>query len=186
MDPPSAKAKPISHGGITAGITDFRGEKLKEYSKICERSSPADTQISEEGEAGCAAGAGAEDPLQPVVETLVSLDVPLQPTEFSRSRDPPAAHGGPHTGGGCAFTRSLCWCRFLWAHREMSPHWSTVTVRTGDRTGTHWSSLLLEGCTLQGTHGRAMCELQPVVRTHTGEINGGLSPVGAGKGSPPP
>ncbi|KAF4787644.1 hypothetical protein TURU_167812 [Turdus rufiventris] len=50
------------------------------------RSSPADTQASEEG-GGCASCARAKIPLHPMGKTMVRQDAPLQPMEI---------HGGPH------------------------------------------------------------------------------------------
>jgi len=44
----------------------------------CERNSPADTKVSEEGEGGGAPDARAEIPLQPLVKTIVMQIVPLQ------------------------------------------------------------------------------------------------------------
>jgi len=42
-----------------------------------------------------------------------------------------------------------------------------------------WSSLCLKDCTLwEGTYAELVCEeLQPVGRTHIGEVHGGLSTV---------
>lgn len=48
---------------------------------MCERSNSADTLLSEKGGGGGAQGVRAEVPLQPMVQTLVSQAVPLQPTE---------------------------------------------------------------------------------------------------------
>jgi len=49
--------------------------------RICERNSPADTKVSEEGGGEGAPGAGEEIPLQPVEKTMVKQVVPLQPME---------------------------------------------------------------------------------------------------------
>ena len=49
--------------------------------RICERNNSADTKVSEEGGGGGAPGAGAEIPLQPVVQPMVRQAVPLQPLE---------------------------------------------------------------------------------------------------------
>ena len=56
--------------------------------RICERSNPADTKLSEEGGGGGAPGAGAEIPLQPVVgKTMVRQVVPLQSMVVRRGAD---------------------------------------------------------------------------------------------------
>ena len=54
--------------------------------RICERTSPADPQVSAEG-GGDAPGAGAEIPLQPVRKTTVRQAVPLQPREVRGGAD---------------------------------------------------------------------------------------------------
>ena len=53
----------------------------------CERKSPADTKISEEGGGVDAPGARAEIPLQPVVKTMVRQAVRLQPMEVNCGAD---------------------------------------------------------------------------------------------------
>ena len=69
MDPPLAKAKPISNSGSASGITYLRKGK-KSYRGVavaaresgvrrCERNKSADTKVSEEGGGGGAPGAGA-------------------------------------------------------------------------------------------------------------------------------
>ena len=64
MDPLLAKAEPISNGGSTFVITYLRrGKKMlcnsswKKGVRICERNSPADTKVREEGGGGGAPGA---------------------------------------------------------------------------------------------------------------------------------
>ncbi|PKU45158.1 protein pxr1-like [Limosa lapponica baueri] len=88
-DPPLAKAKPISGGGGT-GITYLRKGKRSLHNsncswkrgvRICEKNHSANTEASEEGGGGGAPGAGAEIPLQPVVNTVMSEAVLLQPME---------------------------------------------------------------------------------------------------------
>ncbi|GAB0188514.1 acid sphingomyelinase-like phosphodiesterase 3b [Grus japonensis] len=88
VDPPLAKAEPISDGGSASGIKELRrGKKLlwqlqpERGVRICERNSSADTKVSAEGGAGGAPGARAEIPLQPVEKTMMSQAVPLQPME---------------------------------------------------------------------------------------------------------
>jgi len=49
--------------------------------RICERNNSAETKVIEEGEGGCAPGAGTEIPLQPVVKTTVRQAIPFQPIE---------------------------------------------------------------------------------------------------------
>ena len=53
----------------------------------CERNSPADPQVSEEGGAGRAPGTRAEIPLQPVGKTMVRQAVLLQPREVHSGAD---------------------------------------------------------------------------------------------------
>ena len=53
----------------------------------CERNNSADTQVSEEGGAGGAPGAGAEIPLQPMEKTMVRQAVPPQPMEDDGGAD---------------------------------------------------------------------------------------------------
>ena len=69
--------------------------------RICERNSPADTNVSEKGEGGGAPGTGE---VQPVVKTVVTQVVSLQSMEVhSGANIHPAACEGLHTGaGGCA------------------------------------------------------------------------------------
>ncbi|GAB0190707.1 EH domain-containing protein 4 [Grus japonensis] len=166
MDPPLAKAEPISDGGSASGITELRrgkkeqlGNKLQPERGVrrCERNSPADTQVSEGGGGG-APGTGAEIPLQPVVKAMVKQAVPLQPMEVDGGAEiPPAAHGGPHAGaGGCLKEAVTLWearagagsWQDLWPHGERSPGWSRFAGRTCDPVGDPgWSSLLLKDCT---------------------------------------
>ena len=53
----------------------------------CERTSPADPQVSAEGGGGGAPGTRAEIPLQPVGKTMVRQAVPLQPREVHGGED---------------------------------------------------------------------------------------------------
>jgi len=55
--------------------------------RICGRSNPADTKVSEEGGGEGAPGARAEIPLQPMVKTMVRQAVPLQPMEVHGGAD---------------------------------------------------------------------------------------------------
>lgn len=48
--------------------------------RICERSNSANTKVTENGGENVP-GAGAEIPLQPLVQTMVEAAVPLQPAE---------------------------------------------------------------------------------------------------------
>ncbi|GAB0178069.1 epimerase family protein SDR39U1 [Grus japonensis] len=82
MDPPLAKAKPIS----ASVITYLRREKNRE--SFCSRReewedvrNSADTKVSADGGGGGAPDTRAEVPLQPVVKTMVRQAVPLQPME---------------------------------------------------------------------------------------------------------
>ncbi|GAB0180481.1 hypothetical protein GRJ2_000513400 [Grus japonensis] len=152
MDPPLAKAKPISDGGSASGITWLRRGKNHQEQlqpargvRRCERNNPADTKVSAEGGAGGAPGAGAEIPLQPLEKTMVRQAVPLQPTEVHGGAEiPAAAHGGPHAGaGGCPKEAVTLWearagagsWQDLWPHRKRSPHWSRFGGRTCDPMG---------------------------------------------------
>ncbi|PKU31466.1 hypothetical protein llap_18230 [Limosa lapponica baueri] len=85
-DPPLAKAEPISNGGSVSVATYLRrGKKCctTEAGRVrkCERNNSADTKVNEEGGGGGVSGTGAEIPLQPVVKTVVTQVVPLQPVE---------------------------------------------------------------------------------------------------------
>ena len=62
------------------------------------RNNSADTKISEGG--GGVPRAGAEIPLQPLVQPMVSQAVPCTQGGPWGSRDPPAARGGPHARAG--------------------------------------------------------------------------------------
>ncbi|GAB0178064.1 epimerase family protein SDR39U1 [Grus japonensis] len=84
MDPPLAKAEPIS----ASVITYLRRETKALEENFCNQReeredvrNSADTKVSEEGGGGGAPGAGAEIPLQPLVKTMVRQAVPLQPME---------------------------------------------------------------------------------------------------------
>ena len=124
MDPPPAKAEPISDSGNASGITFLRRKKswdrgkrqLERGVRTCKRNNPADTKVSEEGGGGDAPGAGAEIPLQPVVKTMVRQAVPLQPREVHGEEIPTCSPRegstqerfmkdcipweGPHSGAG--------------------------------------------------------------------------------------
>ncbi|GAB0202797.1 epimerase family protein SDR39U1 [Grus japonensis] len=83
MDPPLAKAKPIS-----ASVITYLRRETKQLESFCswreeweDVRNSADTKVSADGGAGGAPGAGAEIPLQPVVKTMVKQAVPLQPVE---------------------------------------------------------------------------------------------------------
>ncbi|KAJ7422424.1 protein pxr1-like [Willisornis vidua] len=65
---------------------------------ICERSSPAHLQASEEGGGGDAPSARAEIPLQPLVKTMVRQAVLVQPLEVHDGAA--AGCGQPHVRGG--------------------------------------------------------------------------------------
>ncbi|GAB0185750.1 hypothetical protein GRJ2_001040300 [Grus japonensis] len=94
MDPPLAKAEPISNGGSASGITVKKGKKptrsncnQKRGVRICERNNSADTRVSADGGGGGASGARAEILLQPMEETMVRQAVPLQPIEVDGGAD---------------------------------------------------------------------------------------------------
>ncbi|GAB0203597.1 epimerase family protein SDR39U1 [Grus japonensis] len=84
MDPPLARAKPIS-----ASVITYLRRKTKELRKsFCNQReeredvrNSADTKVSEEGGGGGAPDTRAKIPLQPVVKAMVKQAVPLQPME---------------------------------------------------------------------------------------------------------
>ncbi|GAB0179334.1 acid sphingomyelinase-like phosphodiesterase 3b [Grus japonensis] len=155
MDPLLAKAEPISHGGSTSGITQLRRGKKHQFQpergvRRCERNNSADTKVSEEGGGGGAPGAGAEIPLQPVEKTMVRQAVPRQPMEVHGGADShlqpmedPMPEQVDAPEGGC--------------DPVGSPRWGRFAGRTCD--------------SMEGTHAGAVNEeLQPVERTHIGEV----------------
>ncbi|KAJ7401338.1 protein pxr1-like [Pitangus sulphuratus] len=89
-DPPMAKVELVSDRFSTSGLMYLRGEKSYCATenctwrvRICERNSPVDTQVSEEGGGGGTPGTGAEIPLQPVrklVVRKVTLCSPMRST----------------------------------------------------------------------------------------------------------
>ncbi|KAK4828522.1 hypothetical protein QYF61_026944 [Mycteria americana] len=124
MDPPLAKAEPISDGDI---------------------------KVSEEGRGGGAPGARAEIPLQPLVKTTVRQAVPLQPMEVNGGADihvqpmeDPTVEQVDAPKGGCELMGSLYWSKLLadlWAHGERSLCWSRFAGRTCDpMEDPRWSS----------------------------------------------
>ncbi|OPJ73748.1 hypothetical protein AV530_013215 [Patagioenas fasciata monilis] len=83
-----AKAEPISNSGIDSGKRKKPAQvQLKRGVRICERNESVDDKVSKEGERGGAAGAGAEIPLQPLVQTTVRPAVPLQTIEVHGGTD---------------------------------------------------------------------------------------------------
>jgi len=82
MDPPLAKAEPISDSGSTCAITHLRRKKKKTLHNgilqqerrvgICQKNNSADTTVSEGGGRGGAPSTRAEIPLQPMEKTTVS------------------------------------------------------------------------------------------------------------------
>jgi len=91
MDPPLAKAKPLSNGGSASGIMHLRrgktvqNDSLKRGVRTCERNNRADTKVGEGGGGG-APDARADIPLQPV-KTMVRQAVPLQPMKVHGAAD---------------------------------------------------------------------------------------------------
>ncbi|OPJ67042.1 hypothetical protein AV530_016966 [Patagioenas fasciata monilis] len=87
--------------------------------RIRERKNSADINIKEGGGGG-ASGDGAEIPLQPMVKTMVSKAVPLQPVEVNSGADiclQPMGNTMPEQAdapeGGCNLMESLNWSRLL-------------------------------------------------------------------------
>ncbi|KAJ7425604.1 hypothetical protein BTVI_02456 [Pitangus sulphuratus] len=89
---------------------------------------------------------------------------PCSPWKLTR---PPTLEEVDASGGVCDLVRSVYWSRFPG---------STCDI-VGD---PHWSSLFLKDCTpWKGTSAGIVCEeLQPVGRTHSEEVGGGVSPIG--------
>ncbi|GAB0202867.1 hypothetical protein GRJ2_002752300 [Grus japonensis] len=127
MDPPLAKAEPISNGGSVSVITSLStGKKLLYNSnwrrgmRICERNNSADTKVSEEGEGEGVPGIEAEVPLQPLEKTMVRQAVPLQPMEDDGGADihlqpmeDPTLEQVEAPEEGCDPVGSPCWSRLL-------------------------------------------------------------------------
>jgi len=167
MDLLFAKAETVSDGGSTSVITYLRtGKKNLPCSssrergvRLCERNSSADTEISERGGRGGARDTGADIPLQPVVKTMVSQAVPLQPMEINSGADIHLQCVDDCTQDqvdvaerDCDIVESLHWSRSLegpvdpW--KERSPHSSRFAGRTCDLLEDPcWSILFLKDCT---------------------------------------
>ncbi|GAB0192859.1 epimerase family protein SDR39U1 [Grus japonensis] len=82
MEPPLAKAEPVS----ASVITELRRKKTTVRESFCSRReeredvrNSADTKVSEDGGGGGAPGARAKIPLQPVVKAMVKQAVPCSP-----------------------------------------------------------------------------------------------------------
>lgn len=151
-----------------------------------EQSSSAVTKVSEGG-AGKASGAGAEIPWQPMGEDCGEPGcAPVVCGGPRWSRHPLGTPGDPHAeAGGCPKETGTLWeacaggCSWqdLWImERAAQAEWSMSAARTCDPTGNpRWSSLFLKDCTLcmgpvleQWVH-----RLQPMGRTHVGDVHGG-------------
>lgn len=86
MSSGSKAGQGISSTGNTSGMMCLRRRKKPPQERgagICERNSSADTQVNEEG-GGDAPGAGAEIPLQPMLQRMVR-----SPSENSFKLKPP-------------------------------------------------------------------------------------------------
>ncbi|KAK4810846.1 hypothetical protein QYF61_008818 [Mycteria americana] len=173
LAPTTTAIRWTAEGGVKPAAHSSR----KGAVQICERNNSADTKVSEEGGGGGAPGARAGIPLQLVVKTMVRQDVPLQPMEVHGGADmhlKPVEDPTPEQldapEGGCDPVESPCWSRF--------------SDRTCDPMGDpRWSSPFLKDRTpwkghMERTHtGAVREELQPMGRTHVGEVHGGLSPA---------
>ncbi|KAJ7416106.1 hypothetical protein WISP_73980 [Willisornis vidua] len=134
VDLPLAKAKPISGGGSTSGITELRRGKVTVQEqlqwdrgvRICERNSSADTKVSGE-EGRDAPGAGAEIPLQAMVNIMVKQLCPCRPWTITEEQISPAARGGLQSSG--MFKESFETCEKLMLEQ--------VRGSTCDPLGTH-------------------------------------------------
>ncbi|GAB0183645.1 AN1-type zinc finger protein 5-like [Grus japonensis] len=139
MDPPLAKAEPISDGGSTSGITELRKGKKTHQEQLqpergvrrCKKLCRHPGQCRWRG--GGAPGARAEIPLQLLEKTMVRQAVPLQPMEKTMVRQPvplqpmevdggagihfqpvedPTLEQVEAPEGGCDPVGSPCWSRF--------------------------------------------------------------------------
>ena len=88
--------------------------------RTCERNNDADTKVSEEGGGEAAPDTRAEIPLQPVVKTMVTQAVPLQPLEVNggadlhlQPREDPMPEEVDTPKGGCDPMGSPHWSRLL-------------------------------------------------------------------------
>ncbi|GAB0205519.1 F-box only protein 31 [Grus japonensis] len=105
MDPLLAKAEPISDGGSASGIIEFgRGTNCCATAtaageRRCERNSPADTKVSEEGGEGGAPGAGISISLQPL-EQLVKNCSPWEGLTLEKLVEDCLLWEGPQAGAG--------------------------------------------------------------------------------------
>ncbi|PKU40387.1 protein pxr1-like [Limosa lapponica baueri] len=119
MDPPLAKAKPISDGSTSVIKYLRRGKNCcataTAEGEIHEKNRSADSKVSEEGGEGSALCTGTEIPLPPMVKTMVRQAVVLQPMEVNSrvnfhlqlTGDPtPEQMDAPK--GGCEPVGSLC------------------------------------------------------------------------------
>ncbi|GAB0208471.1 EH domain-containing protein 4 [Grus japonensis] len=89
--------------------------------------------------------------------------------------------------GGCDPMGNPCWSKLLagpvtpWREETTAGLLAGLVTPMGD---PRWSSLFLKDCTpwkgqVERTHAETICEeLQPMGRTHVGEVHGGLSPMG--------
>ncbi|KAJ7416343.1 protein pxr1-like [Pitangus sulphuratus] len=153
MDPPLAKAKPISYGDGITGIT-AREER------IWVRNSSADTKTSETTEGGGAPGAKVEIPLQSMGKFTVTQAVLLQSKEVHGGADihlQPLEEPTPKQVGAQS-RQQPCGKLML----EQVPGRTCGTVATGGERSSHrsrfagricdpmgdpqWSSLLLKDC----------------------------------------
>ncbi|CAM9245182.1 unnamed protein product [Bubo scandiacus] len=99
-DPPLAKAEPISSSGSTSGITYLRRGKsccttATAAGERNERNNSADPKVIEEGGGGGASGTGADSPAAHGEDHSEAGCAPAAHGGPHRSRDPPAACGGP-------------------------------------------------------------------------------------------
>ncbi|RMC09663.1 hypothetical protein DUI87_13449 [Hirundo rustica rustica] len=118
-DPLMAKAKPISDGSTTSGITYLSREKKPVQQqlhpergvRLCERNNSADVKVSGEGGERGASGARAEIPLQPMVQDHGEAAVSLQPWEVNGGAE---IHlqlvEETHTGAGRCLKESVSLC----------------------------------------------------------------------------
>lgn len=77
--------------------------------RICERSSSADTNFSEEGQAGGVPDARAVISLQPVMKTMMKQTITLQLMGYSEAEQ-------------VDVTKGVCKPMALWTHEEREAH----------------------------------------------------------------
>ena len=160
--------------------------------RISERNNPEDTKVSEEGGGGrrCSRCHSKDSSAARGEDHGEAGCPPAAHGGAWWSRYPPAAHGGPHArSGGCLKEAVTPWGILRWSRLPAGPADPWREEPTLEQVC--WQGLwphggpTLEQPVPEGLHpvegiysGVVHGELQLVGRTHTGEVHGGLSPVG--------